>query len=371
MKFKISQTELNKALSFVSKAVSTRSTMPILKGILLSVSSDGILKMTASDMELSIEKTVDVTDAEEGSIVLPARLFSDIIRKLPNEIVNFTAEDYSGVTISTVSSKFKIVGMSPEEFPEIGDVSESKKISVNRDIFKEMIKKTSFAASIDEAKGVIVGVLIEMRENCINMAALDGFRMSVASEVTDYPENADIIISARTLNEINKIISESEEDDEVIELILDKYKAVIMTEDSRIILRIIDGVFLKYRDLIPKSFKTNVNVDKNMLIDSIERASLFAKEGRNNLVKLAVTDNSIQITSKSDAGDVSETIPAEKTGDDIEIGFNSKYILEGLKVIRNDNIVLKFNSNVTPCIIEPAEEDENFTYLLLPVRIMA
>ncbi len=369
MKFKTSQSELNKALNFVSKAVTTRSTMPILKGILLKVTDDGRLTLTASDMELSIEKTIQVSDAEEGTIVLPARLFSDIIRKLPNETINISSGDLYNVIISTASSEFRIVGMSADEFPEIGTVNENQKISLNKDIFREMVRKTSFAASVDESKGVIVGVLMEIHDGSINMAALDGFRMSVANEKTDIAEDADIIIAARILNEISKIIAESDNENENIELILDKQKAVIVTEDSRIILRIIDGVFLKYRDLLPKNFNTEVNIDRAMLTDSIERASLFAKEGRNNLIKISVTDNNLQITSKSEAGNVNENIPVKKNGSDIEIGFNSKYLLDGLKVIKSDDIVMKFNTNVTPCIIEPVG-DENFTYLLLPVRIM-
>lgn len=370
MKFKTTQSELNKALNFVSRAVTTKSTMPILKGILIKVTNEGKLTLTASDMDLSIEKTINVDEAEEGSIVLPAKLFSDIVRKLPDKNINIYSGEYNNVSIETSSSEFKIIGMMADEFPEIGTVSEDKKIAFKKELFKEMIRKTSFAASIDESKGVIVGVLIEMRENSINMAALDGFRMAVASEETENNENTDIIISARILNEINKIISESENEDENIELIFDNKKAVIFDENSKIILRIIEGNFLKYRDLLPQEFKTKVHIDKNMLFDSIERASLFAKEGRNNLVKFSVTDDNLQITSKSEAGNVNENIPIKKEGEDIEIGFNSKYLLDGLKVMREDDIIMNFNTNVTPCIFKPLEGD-NFTYLILPVRIMA
>ena len=262
MKFTISQQDLNRALAFVSKAVTARSTMPILKGILLSVDETDTLTMTASDMDLSIEKKITVADAQPGTIVLPAKLFTDIIRKLPAEPVEITLGEYNNVSIRTSLSEFKIIGMSAEEFPEIGSVVENRKISVNRDVFKDMIRKTSFAASSDESKGVIVGVLIEMRDGCINMAALDGFRMAVANEKTDDNQSTDIIISARILNEINKILSENDSEDENVELILDEKKAVILTEDSRIILRMIEGNFLKYRDLLPADFKTRVHIDR-------------------------------------------------------------------------------------------------------------
>ena len=370
MKFTTSQQDLNKALAFVSKAVTARSTMPILKGILLSVDETGTLTMTASDMDLSIEKKMAVTDAQPGTIVLPAKLFTDIIRKLPAEPVEIALGEYNNVSIRTSLSEFKIIGMPADEFPEIGSVAENRKISVNRDIFKDMIRKTSFAASLDESKGVIVGVLIEMRDGCINMAALDGFRMAVANEKTEDNQSTDIIISARILNEINKILSENDDGNENVELILDEKKAVILTEDSRIILRMIEGNFLKYRDLIPADFKTKVHIDKNLLINSIERAYLLAKEGRNNLIKLSFSEDFLHIASKSEAGNVDENIPIKKEGDDIEIGFNSKYLIDGLKVIKEDDIVMSLNTNISPCIIQPAEND-NFTYLILPVRIMS
>ncbi len=259
--------------------------------------------------------------------------------------------------------------MLPDEFPEIETVNEDNKVLFNREIFKEMIRKTSFSASTDESKGIIVGVLIEMRRDHINMAALDGFRMAIASEKVENAQDTDIIISARILNEINKIISDSESDDENIELIFDDKKAVIFDENSRIVLRIMEGQLFNYKDLLPNEFKTTIHVDKNMLSDSIERASLFAKEGRNNLIRFSITDNNLEITSKSEAGNIDENIPIEKEGGDIEIGFNSKYLADGLKVIKEDDIIMNFNTNVKPCTIMPADDD-SFTYMVLPVRIM-
>lgn len=372
MKFKTSQQELNRALTFVSRAVTARSTMPILKGILLAADESGTLTMTASDMDLSIEKKIGVAVSEPGSIVLPAKLFTDIIRKLPSEDVEITLGEHNSVSIRTSLSEFRIVGMPADEFPDIGTVSENRKITVDRSVFREMIRETSFAASADESKGVIVGVLIEMRDGFITMAALDGFRMAVASEKTENDQSTDIIISARILNEINKILSEGgeSEEDKKVELILDEKKAVIFTEDSRIILRMIEGKFLKYRDLIPSEFRTTVHADKNLLIDSIERASLLAKEGRNNLIRLSFAGDRLHITSKSEAGNVDEKIPIRMEGDDLEIGFNSKYLLDGLKAIREDDIVIYLNTNVSPCVIRPLQE-ENYTYLILPVRILS
>ncbi|MGP1441054.1 MAG: DNA polymerase III subunit beta [Anaerovoracaceae bacterium] len=369
MKFKVEQKELNKALGFVSKAVTTRSTMQILKGILVSVDDNGSMTLMASDMELSIEKKINVTDSEAGSVVIPARIFTEIIRKLPDTVIDFTIEEYNNVLIKTGMSEFRIVGMKPEEFPEIGTVNETRKLRIRKDLFRNMIQKTFFSASIDKSKGVIIGVLIEIRGENITMAALDGFRMAVARESASDNQDTDVIISAKILNEINRMIYESFEDEDEIELILDEHKAVIFTADSKIIIRIIEGKYLDYKKLLPSEFTTIVYIDRISLIDSIERASLFAKEGRNNLIKLSFSEDNLSITSQSEAGNVNENISVKKEGDDIEIGFNSKYLLEGLKAMEEDDIIFKLNTNVTPCIIE--SPDGKYTYLILPVRIIS
>ena len=322
----------------------------------------------ASDMELSIEKKLNVANSESGSLVIPARIFTEIVRKLPDMLTDFYTED-NNLLIKTGMSEFRIVGMNPEDFPEIGTVNETRRIQIKKELFKSMIQKTYFAASIDKSKGVIIGVLIEIQDNNITMAALDGFRMAIAKEETSNSQNTNVIISAKILNEINRMISESFEDDEEIELILDEHKAVIFTSDSKIIIRIIEGNYLDYKKLIPEEFKTTVNIDRLSLIESIERASLFAKEGRNNLIKLSFSDNNLSITSQSEAGNVNENIPIKKEGNDIEIGFNSKYLIEGLKAMNDNDIIFKLNTNITPCIIEST--DNKYTYLILPVRIIS
>lgn len=367
MKFTCNQQILSKALTTVSKAVTTRTTIPILKGILIKVESDNILSLCASDLDLSIEKKIPVSTMEPGSTVVSAKLFNDIIRKLPNEDIEIEEIENNIIVIRCLSSEFVIVGQSPDEFPNIGEVNTENKISMNREILKEMIKKTSFAASIDEAKGIITGVLIEMKEESINMVALDGFRMAVAREAIRNEEEKDIIISARILNEINKIISEAEEK-ENLSLILDEKKAVFLLDSTKVVLRLLDGNFIKYNDIIPKEYKTRVKVNRIQLLNSIERASLLAKEGKNNLIKMSFYRDKIIITSRSEEGNVKEEVFIDKEGEDLEIGFNSKYILDVLKVVNDEEIALELNSSISPCLLKPIE-GSSYVYLVLPVRI--
>jgi len=367
MKFTCNQQSLTKALNTVSKAVTSRTTIPILKGILLEVNEDNTLTLSASDLDLSIEKRIEVVSEEAGSVVVSAKLFSDIVRKLPNQEIQVEEQENNTIVIKCLASEFTIVGQPADEFPNIGEINEEKKLVLEKDLLKEMIKKTSFAASIDESKGIIVGVLIEMEEESLNMVALDGFRMAITREQMKNEEKKKIIIAARILNEINKIISENEDSKEIY-FVLDEKKAVFLLDETKIVLRLLEGDFIKYNDILPKECKTKVSVSRSELLDSIERASLLAKEGKNNLIRLSIFRDKIIITSRSEEGNVKEEVFIEKEGADLDIGFNSKYILDVLKVVSDDRIVMEFNTSVSPCLIKPLEGNE-FEYLVLPVRI--
>lgn len=365
MKFTCNQQILTKAINTVSKAVTNRTTIPILKGILLKA-KDGKLILTASDLDLSIEKVIEANIIEEGEIVVLSKLFGEIIRKLPNENINFDLQEGNTLVMECSTSQFNIVCFPSDEFPNIGVVEATGKIALNRELFKEMIRKTAFAASVDESKGVIVGVLIELQENYLNMVALDGFRMAVLKEEMKNAEEKKIIISSKILNEINKIISEV--DDEDLYIILDNKKAVIILEGTKIVLRLLEGEFIKYRDIIPKESKTTVTLNRGDLLESIERASLFAKEGKNNLVKLSISGNMMNITSRSEEGNVKEEVIISTTGEGLDIGFNSKYLIDVLKVIEDDQIMFELNSSISPCLVKPVHGNK-FTYLILPVRL--
>ena len=367
MKFTCSQQKLSKALNIVSKAVSTKTTVPVLKGIMLSATGN-MLILSASDLDLSIEKIIDVNVIEEGLSVIPAKLFGDIIRKLPNEEILIEEEENGNICIKTSKTEFKIIGFSAEDFPNLSDDEKNKNmISLDREIFKNMISGTSFAAATDESRGVLTGVLIEIEENCINMVALDGFRMSVNRETMNNDENKNIIISAKILNEINKIIAESDKEGD-IKISFGQKKAFIKVDDTNIILRLLEGDFIKYRDILPKTCSTTVIISKAELIESIERASLLAKEGKNNLIRIAIKNNLFTLTSKSEEGNVKEEVIMEKQGEDLEIGFNSKYMLDALKAIDDEYVKIELNTSITPALIKPVEGDF-YEYLVLPVRI--
>jgi len=368
MKFICSQQSLSKALNTVSKAVTSRTTIPILKGILLKASSDGKLVLSASDLDISIEKTLsDINVEKEGEIVVLSKLFTDIVRKLPNEDIIIEQLEDMNISIKTSSAEFNILGISSEEFPATGNIEEEEKIVFGKELLKDMIRKTVFSASIDDSKGIITGVLIELEEKSINMVALDGFRMAVVREEMKNDKKKRIIISGKILGEINKIIAdvESEED---IEFIMSKNKAVLIFENIKIVIRLLEGEFIKYKDILPNEKKCEIKVNKILLHESMERAAILSREGKNNLIKFIINENLLTITSRSEEGNVRENIDITKEGIDLEIGFNSKYIIEVLKAINDEEILMQMVSSVKPCVVKPVSGN-NYEYLILPVRI--
>ena len=368
MKFTCNQQTLAKALNTVSKAVSNRTTIPILKGIMIKASEEGKLILTASDLEISIKKEIEANVEEAGSFVVMAKLFGDIVRKLPNEEILISDDDTGTVLIKTSYSEFNVVSFPIDEFPEIGNKEEgSESITLDRNIFREMIRKTAFAASIDESKGVLTGILTEIEEENIKMVSLDGFRLALVKENMKSAAPNKFIIAAKVMNEISKIISE-EDDDSDITIFLGEKREVINIGSNEIIIRRMEGEFIRYNDILPADNTTNVTVSKEMLLESIERASLLSREGKNNLIKISIKNDLMTITSRSEEGNVKEEIIVEKTGNDIEIGFNSKFVLDVLKVIDDDQITLNFKTGVSPCVVKPVEGD-HYEYLILPVRI--
>ncbi|MDD2217232.1 MAG: DNA polymerase III subunit beta [Eubacteriales bacterium] len=367
MKFICQQQILIKALNTVSKAVTSRSTLPILKGILLNLEGNK-LKLLASDLDLSIEKTIDIEDGIDGSVVVQSKLFMDIIRKLPSGDIIVEEEENNTLFIKSSKSEFRIVGLSAEEFPSFGEEEgENKKITFDKEILKEMIRKTSFSASIDESKGVITGILTELKNDSLNMVSLDGFRMAIVREKMENKDERKIIISAKIMNEIGKIISESE-GVEKLDFFVGEKKAIARLDDTKIVMRLLDGEFIKYKDILPKEHKCKIKVSRDELFESIERASIFSREGKNNLIKVSINEDMMTITSRSEEGKVKEELAIEKEGINVEIGFNSKYVLDAIKVIDDEEVIMEFNASVNPCLVKPVEGDK-YEYLILPVRI--
>lgn len=367
MKFSCNQNKLSKSLNIVSRGISIRTTLPILKGILLEV-KDGILTMSSSDLDISIIRSMKVDSMENGKVVVNAKIFTDIIKKLPSADIEFSVGEDNRMKIKCLTTDFEIICISPEEFPTIPIASFDDAMSFHKETFKELIRRTQFAAHSDESRGVISGILVEMDKNYLKMVAIDGYRMAINKEDTMIGHEERFVISARIMGELSRIISDSQDESDIIKIKKNGNNLSASIGNNEVNLRIMDGDFLKYNEMVPADSSIHVKVNRKSLNEAIDRASIFSIEGQNNLIKLNIKGDSMEISSRSQDGSVVEDVMIEKTGGDIEIGFNAKYLIDILKVIDDEEIMMYFNSPVTPCVVTPIEND-NYLFLVLPVRV--
>ncbi len=365
MKFFCNSRTLMYSISIVQKAVSSKSTLPILKGIYLKA-SDQSLRLVATDMELSIDHIMDANIIEEGSVVVDAKLFSDIIRKLPDSKVEISLKDNSELLIECDSIKFNILSYSSFEFPKLPKIEEGQMHEIPQELFKNMIRQTVFATAKNETRPILTGVLMEIEKDMLNMVALDGYRVALRKSKIESQLNNKVVIPSKTLNEINSIMSE--EEGEKIQISLTNNHALFIINNTKLISRLLEGEFINYEQVIPKEFESRVKIKTRQLLDSMERAFLLGGEGHNNLVKFTIADEKMIINSNSELGNVHEEIEIELEGDGLQIAFNSKYFIDALRVVDDDVIYLEFTTELSPGIIKPIDND-NTIYLVLPVRL--
>ena len=364
MKIICNQKLLANKIGISQKAINGKTTLELLKGILLSA-KDGQLKLTGYDLEIGIETYTQAEVIEEGEIVVNARLFGDIIRKLPDSFVEIETDAENNVYINCLNSRFKIKGDSAKEYPRLPEVNEEDLYNIPQDLLKNMIKQTVFAISQDQTKPILMGELLEIVDGDISLVAIDGYRLAVRScKIDNITNNAKVIIPGKALNDVNSLLS-SEED---VKVGFDEKNAIFIINDTKIITRLLEGDFIDYKKLLPREYNSKVKLKTKELLNSIERASLLSQSEKNNLIKLSIRDNVMAITSNTDKGNVYEEVNLELSGEYLDIAFNSRYFLEGLKNIDSEEIFIEFTTNINPCIIRPAD-DVKYTYLLLPVRI--
>ncbi len=363
MRIQVDQKNLANRINIVQKGISSRTTLQILDGILLET-VNGKLKLTATDLEIGIETYVNCNIIEEGSIVVSSRIFGDIIKKLPESTINIVVEE-NNINIKCEGSEFNILGNGANEYPELPTIINQTSFNMPKDLFKSAIRQTVFATTQDETRPILTGVLLEIVNGIGSFVALDGYRLALRSIPINSDEDVKVVIPGRALSELNKILDDDEDD---FTIIIAPSHIIFNIGDTLVSSRLLEGQFLNYKDIIRKEHKTNVVVNKKAFQDSLERASLLAKEEKANLVKLNVMDDEIVIKSNSEIGNVYEKISAEHEGEAVNIAFNSKYIIDGIKVIDAEKIELNFMGSLNPCIIKPVG-DENYTYLVLPVRL--
>lgn len=364
MKFSINKTELQNAISVVLKGVSTRSTLPVLSGILVDASSD-TLTLQTTDLEVSIQYSAPALVEEEGRTVVPGKLFSEIVKNLPDAAVHVRAEDEQAFVTCDTSS-FSIKALNPEDFPGFPTVDTHQRIEIPFAQFSSMVKRVSRVVSKDESRPILTGVLITLESGLLRMVATDSYRLAVTEAALESSaDDFQAVISGSFLSEIASL----PKTDSPVSLALAENQIVVTCRDTVFVNRRIEGNFPNYKQLLPDACATRATIDVDHLVAGVKRASLLGSSTSPVKFDLNVASQTIQISAASqDVGSAQETLPCEIEGEDVEIAFNYAYVLEGLSAVTTDEVHLEVNSSLKPGIFRAAQP-ENYLYLVMPVRI--
>ena len=358
-----------KAINSVVKGVASKTTMPILEGILIQT-NDKEIKLTTYDLEIGIEYVIDCDVKEQGSTVVNAIMFSEIIRKLPDTEIHISLNEQNLLEIECEGSLYKLATMNPEEFPELPKIEVENSIELEQNNLKNMIRRTIFAVSSEDSRPIFTGCLFEIKENKLNLVAVDGFRLALRSVVLDNQTNDfSAVIPGKTLNEVNKILLDSFD---TIKIGVSKNQALFEMDNCKIVTRILDGEFLNYESVIPNNWETRVRVNKSNIQNCFERMSLISasvvEKEKKYPVKVTVDIGKIIISCTNQTGEAKEEIYVSTEGKNLEAGFNPKYFLDSLKAIDDEEVFIEFGTKISPCIIKSVENND-YTYMVLPIRL--
>lgn len=357
--------ELSEGLLRVSKAISNKIANPILEGIKIIAEEDTLI-MSATDTELTIEKKIKAEVRQEGETVVPGRFITEFVKKLTNTQIELEVNDKNQLTIRYEDSESVIQCYNPVEYPGFKNVESKEYFGISQKDFKTCVNKSIFAVALDDSRPILKGVLFDINNNELNVVALDGYRLARVKKTIKSNMTKSIVVPARSLNELSKMIEDS---DEIINIYVGEYTIMADLGDTKVTSRLLEGDYINYKQIIPVNFETFVIVNKEQFEQALERATLLSRTSSSNYVKFDIKESNLCITSNSELGNLKENIPVSVSGKDLIISFNPRYYLESLRVNTNEFVKLCFNNPSTPCVIVPTEEDE-FLYLILPVRVI-
>ena len=367
MKLICSKSNLLHGVNIVSKAVPTRTTMAILECILIDASANEI-KFTANDMELGIETKIEGEIAERGVIALDAKIFSEIVRKLPDSDVVIETDASFKTTITCEKAKFNIVGKSGDDFSYIPYIERNEAITLSQFTLKEVIRQTIFSIADNDNNKLMTGELFEIEENHLKVVSLDGHRISIRNiELKNNYEHKKVVVPGKTLQEVSKILPGSAEED--VNMFLTDNHIVFEFDDTTVVSRLIEGEYFKIEQMLSSDYETKVKINKRELLDCIDRATLLVKEGDKKPIIMNVTDGNMELKINSFLGSMNEDIDIVKEGKDILIGFNPKFFIDALRVIDEEEVSLYMVNPKAPCFIK--DDEGKFIYLILPVNFNA
>jgi DNA polymerase III subunit beta len=382
MKLLCSQSDLSTNLSLVSRAVPSRPTHPVLANVLLQADAEtNQVSLTAFDLSLGICTSFNAEVWQGGAIALPAKLLVDITSRLPegeitldDEAIQTSTGEGLILTLTPKSGYYQVRAMSAEEFPELPIIENAAPIHLTTAALIEGLKGSLFATSADETKQVLTGVHLTVKQDTLEFGATDGHRLAVVETINERPLDGnaqlEVTVPSKALREVERMLAHNAAADDAIALYLDQGQVVFAWQNQRLTSRTLDGQYPAYRQLIPRQFERQVTIDRRQFISTLERIAVLADQ-KNNIVKLTIDSATQELTLSCEAqemGSGRESMPAEISGEDIEIAFNVKYLMEGLKAIPSTEIQMHINQNLTPVIFTPVG-GVKMTYLAMPVQL--
>lgn len=369
MRFNCEREKLSEAVNIVSKAASVKSTISALEGIKAEI-GDGLIKLSAYDFNVAICSTFEANTIEGGTIIFPAKLFADILRKLPNDDIFVEADDNYQIKIACGGATFNIMGVSPEDFPEIPAVSDENRIDLSIPAFKRLVKQTVYAASTLDIKPILTGILFEINdaESSVTAIGVDQYRLAMKKENFEYKSGniTSFIVPAKTLNEVMKILPE--ESDSNISISVSNKNVMFGYESFVFISRTLEGEFLNYKTVIPAESKFTVKVSAKKMRSMLDRAALITSNAIKSPIRCDFEFDTVKISTASNIGKFTDMISTVNFGEKLTIGFNNKFMLEALSACDEEEVIIRLNTELTPILIEPVEGD-SFLFLVLPMRL--
>jgi DNA polymerase III subunit beta len=362
MKFKVEKNNLINAIQTVQNVITTKSALPILSHILLEAQT-GVLKLTATDLDIGITCVIPVDIQEAGAITVPAKRFSDIVKEFPVEMISLTTKKNNQVTIDSDMCQFKIMGLIKEEFPKLPEFKDRKVIKIDQKVFKQMLSLTAFAVSLDETRYVLNGILFKISKNLLTLVATDGKRLAIADRKLTVESDAEIsmIVPLKTIHELNRSLQDSGE----LSLVVSSNQALFDLGNIGIVSRLIEGEFPDYKQVVPPVSENKMKVERNQLLLAVKRAALLATPDY-QAVKLEVFKNKLVISkSTPDVGEFHEELPVEYQGRELVIGFNPVYLIDILKNLNEETIGLELVDGEKPGVVRIS----GYVYIVLPMRL--
>ncbi|MDO5344780.1 MAG: DNA polymerase III subunit beta [Lachnospiraceae bacterium] len=367
MKIICSKADLLKGVNIVMKAVPSKTTMPILECILIDASA-GQIKFTANDMELGIETVIEGRIESRGIIALDAKLFSEIIRKLPDNEVVIESDEKQNTSITCEKAKFNIMGKEGDDFSKLPIIEKNESICISQFTLKEIIRQTIFSIAPNDTNKMMTGELFEIQENELKVVSLDGHRIAIRKiELKESYDSYKVVVPGKTLTEISKILSGETED--MVHIYFTQNHIMFEFDQTIVVSRLIEGNYFRIDQMLSSDYVTKVTINKREMLDCIDRATLLVKEGDKKPIILNITDEEMELKINSQIGSMNENIDIQKEGKDIMIGFNPKFLIDALRVIDDETIDIYYVNSKAPCFIR--DENQSYIYLILPVNFVA